>query len=83
MTDSKPIQPDKTLSGKIVLHDECGDSLWDEVLAQQEDPVPSQQHRLDQELLNRILMYRNATSQVWSSALLKPAKYSLAGLKVF
>jgi hypothetical protein len=34
-------ESDKTTDEKIVLHDECGDTLWDEVLAQEENKMPA------------------------------------------
>jgi hypothetical protein len=37
---------DKPANEKIVLHDECGDTLWDEVLAQDENKTATKKQTL-------------------------------------
>ena len=39
---------------EIVLPDECGDTLWDDVLAQKEEPLSANNNYASRVLLNKI-----------------------------
>ena len=39
---------------EIVLPDECGDTLWDDVLAQKEEPLAANNNYVNGVLLNKI-----------------------------
>jgi hypothetical protein len=41
LTGAKSKNPDDLSLTKVILPDECGDSLWEEVLAQENEVVPA------------------------------------------
>lgn len=46
-------QLDQSSAGKIFVNDECGDSMWDEVLAQHDENLSTKNSGVNEDLPNK------------------------------